>query len=270
MRGSGRIWHLSASVASAWLLFGCVAVTRDQAAQPTLPDMSVAAVPADAQKRADIRLQLAAGYYERGQFAVALEETRLALEAKPDFADAYSVQALIYMETGAAGQAESSFRQALRLVPDNPDFLNNYGWFLCNNDRAGESIAYFESALKNKSYKSPSKALVNAGVCSLRLQNRPAAERYFSQAFQYEPGNLVVNVNLANLYFDSRDFERARFHIAPVVKGDMASADVLWLAIRVERKLGNQQAQSELAAQLRRRYPASPEYAAYQRGVFDE
>lgn len=270
MRGSGRTLRLSASVASALLLLGCVAVKQEPGAQAARPDLSVAAVPADAQKRADIRLQLATGYYERRQFAVALAEVRLALEAKPDFADAYSVQALIYMDTGATQLAEDSFRQALKLAPENPDFLNNYGWFLCNADRASESIAYFQSALKNKYYQSPVKALVNAGVCSLKLQNRPAAERYFSQAFQYEPGNLVVNVNLANLYFDSRDFERARFHIAPVVKGDMASADVLWLAIKVERKLGNQQAQSDLSTQLRRRYPASSEYAAYQRGVFDE
>lgn len=95
MRGSGLLSGFSVSVASVWLLFGCVTVKPESGVQPTLPDMSVAAVPADAQKRADIRLQLATGYYERRQFAVALEETRLALEAKPDFADAYSVQALI-------------------------------------------------------------------------------------------------------------------------------------------------------------------------------
>ncbi|MFD2272085.1 hypothetical protein ACFS07_15310 [Undibacterium arcticum] len=50
----------------------------------------------------------------------------------------------------------------------------------------------------------------------------------------------------------------------------MLDADVLWLAIRVERKLGDRASAESLATQLRRRHPTSPESAAYQRGAFDE
>jgi type IV pilus assembly protein PilF len=50
----------------------------------------------------------------------------------------------------------------------------------------------------------------------------------------------------------------------------MLSADVLWLAIRVKHMLGERAMEASLAAQLRKRFPGSPEYAAFERGAFSE
>jgi type IV pilus assembly protein PilF len=47
------------------------------------------------------------------------------------------------------------------------------------------------------------------------------------------------------------------------------SAESLWLAVRIERKLGERVAEQSFANQLRRRFPGSPEYQALQRGQFD-
>ena len=47
------------------------------------------------------------------------------------------------------------------------------------------------------------------------------------------------------------------------------SAESLWLALRIERKLGERNAESSYASQLRRSFPGSPEYQALQRGDFD-
>lgn len=222
------------------------------------------------RERARIRLQLAVGYYEQRQMAVALNEIKLAVQADPSFADAYSMRALIYMDMGETRLAEENFLQAIRLAPTEPDFSNNYGWFLCQNGREQQSIAYFDAALKNRTYSSPAKALNNAGTCSLKFGDRNAAERYFSQAFEYEPGNPLTNTSLARLLFERGDYERARFYIGRVMKADVMTADVLWLAIKIERKLGDRAAETSLATQLRRRHGGSQEFAAYQRGAFNE
>ncbi|WP_199724818.1 type IV pilus biogenesis/stability protein PilW [Noviherbaspirillum saxi] len=256
-----------ASVAAIVLLLAGCASTPGSSGRAELLTSSD---QTDNQKRARIRLQLAIGYYEQRQPAVALDEIKQALAADPDFADAYSMRGLIYMEMGELRLAEDNFLTALRFAPNSPDFNNNYGWFLCQNGREQQSISYFETALKNRAYQSPAKALNNAGTCSLKLKDRIAAERYFSQAFQYDPGNPSTNVNLARLYFDRQDFDRARFYISRVMKADVMTADVLWLAIRIERKLGDRAAESSLATQLRRRHAGSAEYAAYQRGAFNE
>ncbi|HYD81509.1 MAG TPA: type IV pilus biogenesis/stability protein PilW [Paucimonas sp.] len=255
---------LAILVAAIALLSGCAATSGPQGELPTSSDQT------DSQKRARIRLQLAVGYYEQRQYPVALDEIKQALLADPNLADAYGVRALIYMDMGEARLADENFQQAMRLNPYNPDLSNNYGWFLCQNGRMQESIQHFESALKNRSYQSPAKALNNAGVCSLKLKDTAAAERYFARAFQQDPGNPGVNANLARVHYERRDYERARFYINRVIKADVATADVLWLAIKIERKLGDRAAETSLATQLRRRHPNSAEFVFYQRGAFDE
>lgn len=258
----------AAAATAILLLSGCGSIqSSSSAAHDELPTSSD---QTDSQKRARIRLQLAIGYYEQRQMQVALDEIKQALLADPDFSDAYNVRGLIYMDMGENRLAEENFLHAIRLAPNNPDLSNNYGWFLCQTGRASQAIAYFEAALKNRAYQSPAKALNNAGVCSLKLRDQQAAERYFSQAFQHEPGNPSVNENLARIYYDRRDFERARFYISRLVKADVMTADVLWLAIKIEHKLGDRMAEASLGTQLRRRHPNSSEYVSYQRGAFDE
>lgn len=247
------------------LFAGCASgPVGKQADLPTSSDQT------DNQKRARIRLQLAVGYYEQRQLPVALDEIKQALHADPDFAEAYSMRGLIYMDMGENRLAEDNFTQAIRLQPNNPDFNNNYGWFLCQTGRESQSISYFEAAFKNRAYQSPAKALNNAGTCSLKMKDRVAAEHYFSLAFKYDPGNFATNQNLAKIYYDQRDFERARFYAGRVIKTEAATPEILWLAIKVERKLGDRAAEASLVSQLRRRYPTSAEYASYQRGAFDE
>jgi type IV pilus assembly protein PilF len=77
-------------------------------------------------------------------------------------------------------------------------------------------------------------------------------------------------VNLAKVYYQKGDYVRARFYVGRATKADGVSADTLWLAIRVEHKLADKAVEASLATQLRRRHPNSAEYAAYQRGAFDE
>ncbi|NEX62617.1 type IV pilus biogenesis/stability protein PilW [Noviherbaspirillum galbum] len=257
--------------AAAGLFFALLALAgcnnlpaSGQADLPTSSDQT------DAQKRARIRLQLATGYYEQRQIPVALDEIKMALQADPNMADAYSVRGLIYLDMGENKLAEDNFITALKLEPNSPDFNNNYGWFLCQTGRAAKSIDYFETALKSRAYRSPEKALNNAGLCSLKLKDKAAAEKYFSRAFQADPGNPNTNANLARIYYDQGDYERARFYVGRVMKAEVMTADILWLAIKIEHKLGDRAAESSLATQLRRRHGGSSEFAAYQRGAFNE
>lgn len=227
-----------------------------------------------AQKRALIRLQLAVGYFEQRNFEVALDEVKQALQLSPDFADAFGVRALIYMEMGETRLAEDNFAKGLKQAPNNPDLLSNYGWYLCKSGRVAESLAQFEAALAIRSYTSPGKALNNAGTCSLKVKKIKEAEQYFLAAFKVEPANITSNLNLARFYFSERpDMERAEFYISRVIKsaqGEQMPADVLWLAIRIYHKVGDIALETSTGTQLRRYHASSPEYAAYQRGAFNE
>ena len=253
-------------VVAAAALAGC-------AARPPVGDpdnLQTSSDQTENQRRAHIRLQLAVGYYQHHELKVALDEVKRALQADPASAEAYSMGGLIYMSMGESRLAEDYFQQALKLAPGNPDFSNNYGWFLCQSGHPRESIPYFEKAFRNRGYESPAKALDNAGACSLKLKETDAAQKYFLQAFQLDPSNLATSANLARIYYDKHDYERAHFYINRVVKAEAVPADMLWLAIKIERKFGDRASEASLAAQLSRRYPDSAAYAAYQRGAFNE
>jgi type IV pilus assembly protein PilF len=224
-------------------------------------------------KRAGIRLQLAIGYYQEGSYEVALDEIKKALAADPDLSDAFSVRALIYTAMGEMVLAEENYQREMRLAPGNADLSNNYGSFLCQTKRYPQAMAQFEVALKNPMYQSPVKAMANAGGCALKEQKYDVAERYFLDALRISPDFPTVQAGLARVYFQRRDYARAGFFINRLkaqTKPEAMSAEALWLAIRVERKLGDQDSAASLGTQLRRRHPASPEFAAFQRGAFDE
>lgn len=248
------------------LLSACGSASRDNAKADKNPTNEAQ----DLQKRASFRMQLAVEYYQQGQTKVALEEVTQAIQAKPDLADAYGLRALIYMSINDPQAAEENFLHALKLAPNNSELGNNYGWFLCLNGRGKQGLAYFEKVLKDPSYPTPGKVYNNAGVCSLKLKDLNGAEAYFKQGFKEQPGNPSINANLANVYYERGEYEKANFYIQRVIKEDIFAADVLWLAIKIEKKLGDQAAVNSLGTQLRRRHPNSKELIAFQRGAFDE
>jgi type IV pilus assembly protein PilF len=236
-------------------------------------ELKTASDQTPAEKRASIRLQLAVGYFQDGKLEVALDEVKQAIAVNPDYADAYGLRALIYSQMGENALADENFQRALKLAPRNPDLANNYGSFLCQQGRGAQGLPYFESALKNPAYQSPVKALLNAGSCSLKLNNFEAAERYLLDALRYEPDHPTTNANLARVYYERRDYQRAGFFINRVkssAKLDSLSPEVLWLAVRIDRKTGDKASEASLGTLLRRHHPGSREYAALQRGAFDE
>ncbi|MDB5804681.1 MAG: pilW [Betaproteobacteria bacterium] len=223
----------------------------------------------DPLESAKAHTELAFGYFQRGQMAVALDEVAIALRSRPDYFQAYNVLGLIQMDLSQNTPAEEAFRKALSIAPNDSDTLNNYGWFLCQTRRERESIPQFLAALKNPLYATPAKPYMNAGVCAEKIGDSAAAEEYYRKAFALEPGNPSVMMRLGDLYYKRNEFDKARFYVERVNKNFDPSAGSLWLALRIERKTGNQPSESSYAAQLRRRYPDSPEYQRLQQGQFE-
>jgi type IV pilus assembly protein PilF len=263
-----RRFKCLAAVALAGVLAGCATGgTSGKEELKTVSDMT------SAQKRAEIRMQLAGGYFEQGNYLVALDEVKKAIAADPQNPSGYGLRAIIYMRMGEKELANDNFQHALKLAPNDPDLNNNYGSFLCQNDRVKESFKHFDAALANRNYRSPAGALNNAGSCALKIKDYELAERYLLQALQLAPDVPETNVGLARVYYARREYPRASFFMTQVgklAKLDSLPADVLWLGIKVQHKMGDLGAEQGFATQLRRHHAQSPEYAAYQRGAFDE
>jgi type IV pilus assembly protein PilF len=266
------------SPAGAWLacalffgLAGCTStVTRtelkgDGKAENTAPDGQ------SLKRTAGVRLELASLYFSRGQFSTALDEIKLAIQADPNYGAAFNLSGLIYASLGNPAQAEASFRRALQINPRDADSMQNYGWFLCQNQRYKEAEAMFEQALVQPNYRGAAMTLRAMGNCQARDDRLADAEASLVRSYQLDPGSSATAVNLADVQYRRGEYDKARFYIERVNKSPAQSnAQSLWLAARIEYKLGNRALAQGLGGQLRSRYPQSPEALAFEQGRYDE
>lgn len=272
-----------AALAVALALAGCAQqpVTPGASASTALPAPApapaVSARPAapgeetEAMRRARTRLDLASAYFADGQLTTALEEVRLALAANPDLPQALNLRGLIYGGMGEDQQAEASFRRAMQVAPADGDVLHNYGWFLCVRGRYPDAQTLFERALAIPQYRSTTRTLLTQGVCEARAGKLAEAELTLKRAYELDAGNPATAMNLAAVLYQRGEYERARFYVRRVNnQPELRSAETLWLAARVENRLGNAQGARELGNQLRSSYPNSREALAFERGSFDE
>lgn len=252
-------------------VFVLVLVSASHAQQAVAPASQVPAYGSDARSRAKIHTELGAMYFQEGNMAIAMEELKIALASDSSYAPAYSVLALVHTYLKEYAEAEKNFRKAMDLAPNDPEVSNNYGWFLCQTGRERQSVAYFLNAVKNPLYSTPDRAYANAGACALKAGDLDGAANYLQTAIRLGgDGAVNARVQLANLTYRRANFEEARRLITEVLKVmEPASADALWLALRIERKLGNRNAESSFAAQLRSRYPNSQEYQEFLKGNFE-
>lgn len=248
------------------LLTACAAPGNAPPAEPRTDSDQTAA-----DRRAGTRMELAAGYFSRGQFNTALDEVKQALAVKPDMREAINLRGLIYAAMGEPELADDSFKRALVRFPRDPDTLHNYGWLMCQQRRWAEADAQFDQALAQTNYRAPARTLLAKGVCEARAGRMAEAERSLVKAFEFDPSSPAVSVNLAEVLYRNNQLDRARFYIRRVnAQEDQANAQSLWLALRIERRLGNPIAVDELAQQLRRRHAQTPETQALDAGRFDE
>lgn len=224
---------------------------------------------ASADDRASIRNQLAAEYFKRRQYSVAIDEAKKAIAASPKYAPAYSMLALINMEIREDAQARSYFQQALQLSPKDSDIHHNYGYFLCDRGEFQAGINEYLLALGNSLYATPEKTLIAAGVCAEKAGKIDEARGFFERALRYQPNNNQAKYQLAALLLNSGNIPQARVYALELARQANPTAEVLWLATRIEHRLGVQEGERRYAEQLRRVYPESLETSKLLAGQFD-
>ena len=254
------------------LVAGCA--SSPAPTRPSSPPPPVTSTPSndasEVRRRAQLRLELAVGYYEQGKIDIALEELGQVLQLDPSMADAYNLRGLILMRRNDLRGAEDSFRRAIALGGNDANAQHNLGWLLCQQRRFDEARRLFTQALANPGYGERAKTFLTQGICDLRAGQPALAEQALARAYELDAGNPVTGYNLALLLYQRGEVSRAQFYIRRINNSELANAESLWLGIRVERRMNNTEAMNQLSEQLRRRFPQSREAVALERGAFNE
>ena len=262
----------SAALAAPLLALGLV--LAGCASKPGAPDEReprTASDQSDPERRARVRLELAGLNLGRGQSSTALDEVKKAIAAKPDLPESYSLRGLIYASMGEPALAEESFQRALQIAPRDGDTMHNYGWFLCQQKRYAESEVQFTAAVAQTQYRDATRTLLAQGVCQARAGRWVEAERSLARSYELDPANPATAYNLSDVLMRRGEFDRARFYVGRInAVPELTTAQSLWLAARIERGMGNNQAVQDLGRRLREQFPQSTEVLQFERGRFDE
>ena len=217
----------------------------------------------DTAKAAQFNAELGLRYMVQGKDELAMEKLQRALEFNPDLAIAHHYMAELYRRLGKKGEADTHYRRAMELAPNDSTIKNNYGIFLCGEKRYDEGEKYVLQALDDPVYTERAQGYENLGHCMHDKGDMTKAEKYFRRALQYNPrlpGSLQamaeISLNEKN-YISARAFLQRYEAVAP------HTAESLWLGIQIERVLGNKDALSSYALSLKNNFPDSPQTQLY-------
>lgn len=236
------------------LLAGCVAQTTVETRE--VQD----AQSIDKRRRAEIKTNLAVEYYQRGNMVVALEESRNAIKADPTYTAAYNVQALVFMELREDAQARLSFETALRYTPNDPEIMNNYGWFLCLRNEHGRAMEFFTRVQANPLYATPEKPLLNAGLCARFAGQHREAEENLRRALLIRPDLASALITMAELTYEKGNLKESEAYFSRYTRlVSEPNLTGLVLGVKLARGMGDKAAEDSMLLQLRRRFPDAPQ-----------
>jgi Flp pilus assembly protein TadD len=115
-------------------------------------------------------------YREKGLFADAEVDLRAALRATPNSAEAHAALGILF-DVQMRPDAEKEHREAVRLSPNNPAYLNNLGFSLFLRQHFKEAITEYEKAARLAPMSR--RVRTNMGFAYAALGDLPRAAREF-------------------------------------------------------------------------------------------
>ena len=212
------------------------------------------------QAAARLHAELAVRYHTVGQVAVAVDELKLALEARSDYVPALTLLGLIEAQLRQNEQADAHFTQALAAAQSqkisDTDIRNSYAWFLCGSDRGEQALAEFATVFRDPVYPSMGKALTNAGVCAARLGRHDLALAYLNATLDRDANNAVALIYRGQVFVSTQQFANARNDLLAAQNLQSDEPTIAWLEIRLAQAQHQRMAARDA---LIRNYPTSVE-----------
>ncbi len=227
--------------------------------EPTTTDPATGQPVYDNDKIAETNVNIAIEFLRKDEYQKSLGYLDRAKAAKPEYPLTYTVYGLVYQRLEKPEVAEVNFQHALELDEKNPDLLNNYAQFLCQQNRRDEAEKYFLKAADNPLYKTPEIPYTNFATCALIHDDVATAEEYYKKALAKNPNVSIALMRMAQIEHDRQNYVMAHDYMDRYNKYSKHTPESLWLGIQIEKELGNKDVVSSYALLLRNKYPKSEE-----------
>jgi len=125
--------------------------------------------------------------HSEGRLDEAIAEYKGASKLDPENPWIFNALGLAQTEARDFKEAEKTFRQALKLNAELTDIHNNLGVLYSEMGQKEKAFEEFTTVVRNPSYPTPEKALFNMGALYFREQNYELALMYYRRAVEKSP-----------------------------------------------------------------------------------
>ncbi|GGO67005.1 type IV pilus biogenesis/stability protein PilW [Bowmanella pacifica] len=217
----------------------------------------------NAEDAARTRISLGLTYLKNGNFTQAKFNLDKALEYAPSMADAHYSLAYYYQQVEENKHAEEAYRQAMRLDKNNPDIVNSYGAFLCQQGRYNDAKQYFQQALDNQAYIRSAETYENMALCAQNQHHLDDARQYLQAALNHQPSRGKSLLLLTDVLVQQQNWPDAKANLSKLERLGRVSPDMLLLGYKIESGQGNLQSAQGYGNMLKELYPQHPVTAQY-------
>ena len=210
------------------------------------------------EERAKIHADLAGNYLQRGQIDVAIEEVEKSLELDSNNKPANYIMALVQIKLNKPEKSEAYFKKAVKEPDPLPSAQHDYANFLCREGEYKKAEDLYKDLLANVLYKNRARLLSNIGACFFKQEKYREAENAFRQSLQMNPNlpdTLLLMTRIS--FIKGKPLETRGWYSRYFQIGAKGGPEILYIAYKTEKELGDKNAAASYALKLRSKYPAS-------------
>lgn len=210
------------------------------------------------------RISLGLGYLKMGNTTQAKLNLEKAKRFSPKLVQVHTAFAHYFDSVGEPEQAIASYETALSVKPDDADTLNNYGVFLCKQERYQDAEKQILKAIAQPSYILVSQSYENLALCQLKAKEFKKAELYFDKAILHSPSSASALLHMVRLQYAKADYKNAHLYLKRYEKATRRfSSNALALAFKIFEKQRDRKTAKNYASMLVKMFPNSYEAKQY-------
>jgi type IV pilus assembly protein PilF len=210
------------------------------------------------------RISLGLGYLKMGNTTQAKLNLEKAKRFAPKLVQVHTAFAHYFDSVGEPEQAIASYETALSIQSDDADTLNNYGVFLCKQERYQDAEKQILKAIAQPSYILVSQSYENLALCQLKANQFNKAELYFDKAILHSPSSASSLLHMVRLQYAKADYEKALLYLKRYEKATRRFApSALALAFKIYEKKRDRKTAKNYASMLVKMFPNSYEAKQY-------
>lgn len=211
----------------------------------------------DLGKAAQHNANLAFSYLNENELQLAKIKAEKAIKQDKNNALANSMNGAVQQRLGNMDKAEDYLRRAVELAPDQPEYANSYGVFLCEAGRVRDGVEQFVAVAENPLHRAPALAYENAAMCAMKDKSYDLAEQFLVKSLKEKPDYAKARFGLAELQLRSGQFAESLANIERLEKENQVNAAVAAVGVRAAKALKRPVVAEHYTYVLQTRFPDS-------------